>query len=393
MKKREIKKNSNSFIKRLINKDLRIFIIQAGFPYHKSPHLYQWLWVFILLPFLPEDTLNELSDKHGKELRHLYQIIEKYPNSFEKLVNLLAIPLFFELLEEFNNSNETKQSRTRIQLIVDDTKSEKFGHCMEFIHKLFDSGKKQYIMGYNYVFVIVVSGNFIFPLYVGLWLPEPHVNHRSKNDMLIDFIAALESLVAAKNQTLSEVEITFDSAYCVQKVMKAVEQAEFRCVTKPDNNHKFEFEGQKLTPNELIELVKNGHWKYLAKGQLYQRLSVTHHRYGKVVLLIRRKKLKNGKIIYDVLLCNCSFYTAQQINNCYLKRWNIEVQFKYYKQHLNLGKTHFRKLGGIRSALYCVAFAGILVALYCRQLSRFISFGKAVKQIMSFFTSNVAYIE
>jgi hypothetical protein len=72
MKKRELKKNTNSFIRRLLNKDLRIFIIRAGFPYHESPHLYQWLWVFILLPFLPEDTLNELSDKHGKELRRLY---------------------------------------------------------------------------------------------------------------------------------------------------------------------------------------------------------------------------------------------------------------------------------------------------------------------------------
>jgi len=393
MKKRELKKNSSSFIKRLLNKDLRIFVIQAGFPYHKSPHLYQWLWVFILLPFLPEDTLNELSDNHGKELRCLYQIIEKYPHSFEKLVCLLAIPLFFELLEEFNNSSETKQSRNRIQLIVDDTKSEKFGHCMEFIHKLFDCGKKQYVMGYNYVFVIVVSGNFIFPLHVGLWLPKPHPKHRSKNDMFSDFIADLESLVADRNQTLSDVEITFDSAYCVQKVMKAVGQTELRCVTKPDNNHKFEFNGQKLTPNELIEMVKDGHWKYLAKGQIYQRLSVTHHRYGEVVLLVRRKKLKNGKIIHDVLLCNRSFYTAQQINTCYLKRWNIEVQFKYYKQHLNLGKTQFRKFGAIQSALFCVAFAGILVALYCRQLPRFITFGKAVKQIMSFFASNTVYQE
>jgi hypothetical protein len=205
MKKRELKKTSNSFMRRVLNQDLRTLIIQAGFPYHKSPHLYQWLWVFILLPFLPEDTLNELSDKHGKELRRLYQILVKYPHSFEKLVSLLAVPLFFELLEEFDDSNESKQSRSRIQLIVDDTKSEKYGHCMEFIHKLFDSGKKQYIMGYNYVFVIVISGNFIFPLFVGLWLPEPHAKHRSKNDMFIDFIENLESQVAARGQTLSEI--------------------------------------------------------------------------------------------------------------------------------------------------------------------------------------------
>ena len=87
MKKRELKKKSNSFRRKLLNKDLRILILKAGFPYHKSPHLYQWLWVFILLPFLSEETLNDLSDKHGKELRRLYQILVKYPLSFEKLVN------------------------------------------------------------------------------------------------------------------------------------------------------------------------------------------------------------------------------------------------------------------------------------------------------------------
>lgn len=193
MRKREIKKTSTSFIKRLLNQDYRYLIIQAGFPYHKSPHLYQWLWVGMKLPFLPEDTLNELSDKHGKELRRLYQILVRYPHSFEKMVSLLVMNLFEELLEEFYNSNESFIRSNRIHLIVDDTKSEKYGHCMEFIHKLFDSGKKQYINGYNYMFVIVASGNFIFPLFVGLKLPKPHVKHRSKNDMLIDFIKDLNS--------------------------------------------------------------------------------------------------------------------------------------------------------------------------------------------------------
>jgi len=161
MNKRELKTQSNAFMRRLLDKDLRKLIIQAGFPYHKSPHLYQWLWVFMSRTFLAEDTLNELSDRHGKELRRLYQILMQYPHSYEKLVRSVAIPLFFELLEEFDNSNKSTQSRTRIQLIVDDTKSEKYGHCMEFIHKLFDSAKKQYIKGYNYVFVYVVSGHFI----------------------------------------------------------------------------------------------------------------------------------------------------------------------------------------------------------------------------------------
>ena len=169
------------------------------------------------------------------------------------MVSLLAVPLFFELLEEFYNSNETSQSRNRILLVADDTKSEKYGHCMEFIHKLFSRYKKQYIMGYNYVFVIVISGNFIFPLFVSLWRSSPHVKHRSKNEMLIDFLEDLEFQATARSQTLSEIELSFDSAYCIQKVMRAVSNAGLRVITKPNNNHKFEFDNQKLTPAELID--------------------------------------------------------------------------------------------------------------------------------------------
>jgi hypothetical protein len=33
MKKRELKKTSNYFIQKILNKDLRILIIQAGFPF------------------------------------------------------------------------------------------------------------------------------------------------------------------------------------------------------------------------------------------------------------------------------------------------------------------------------------------------------------------------
>jgi len=175
--------------------------------------------------------------------------------------------------------------------------------------------------------------------------------------------------------------------------MRAVCHAELRVITKPNNNHKFDFENQNFTPQQLIEKVKNGHWKYLGPNRSYQRLIVNHHNYGEVVLIVRKKRLKNGKLIYDVLICNCCFYTANRIDKAYSRRWNIEVQFKYYKQHLNLGQTHFRKLGAIQSSLYCVAISGILVALYCRQLTRIISFRKAVKQIMSFFTSKeVVYI-
>ena len=110
---------------RVFGTTLRILVIRAGFPYHKAPHLYRWLWVFVLLPFWEEATLNELAEKHGKDLKQLYGILRKYPQAFERLVRLISLPLLLEQVEEFSELNDTAKSRRRIRIIIDDTKAEK----------------------------------------------------------------------------------------------------------------------------------------------------------------------------------------------------------------------------------------------------------------------------
>ena len=117
-------------------------------------------------------VLNELADKQGKPLRQLYPILQRYPEAFERLVRLLSLPLFFHLLEDFDAANESAKSRRRMKIIVDDTNAEKFGTCLEFLHKLYDHCHDTYIMGYNYVLIFVVSGPVAFPLGYVLWLPK-----------------------------------------------------------------------------------------------------------------------------------------------------------------------------------------------------------------------------
>jgi hypothetical protein len=60
------------------------------------------------------------------------------------------------------------------------------------------------------------------------------------------------------------------------------------------NNHKFEFEGKELTPKEIIECVKERAWKMSSEGTTYQKFMATHHIYGKVVFLVRKRRLKDG---------------------------------------------------------------------------------------------------
>ena len=91
---RKLKKVSGDLFRRLTGQSLRTLLIRAGFPYHKSPHAFQWLWVFILVPFLEEESLHDLSQTYGKQLRTLYRLLIRYPHAFERLMQLLAEPLF-----------------------------------------------------------------------------------------------------------------------------------------------------------------------------------------------------------------------------------------------------------------------------------------------------------
>ncbi|MCP4119127.1 MAG: transposase, partial [Desulfobacteraceae bacterium] len=141
---------------------------------------------------------------------------------------MLAMPLFFDFLREFSLSDATARSRRRIRIIFDDTKVEKSGKYMEFIHKLSDHTKVRYIMGYNYVLMPAVSGDMAVPLSFVLWLPAQHPNHRSKNDIARDEIVRLKKACDRQGYDLGEVEPLFDSAYHVQTVMNAAVSAGFR---------------------------------------------------------------------------------------------------------------------------------------------------------------------
>ncbi|MCP4494737.1 MAG: hypothetical protein GY820_46655, partial [Gammaproteobacteria bacterium] len=163
------------------------------------------------------------------------------------------------------------------------------------------------------------------PLSFVLWLPAKHPDHRSKNDIARDEIIRLKKACDRQGYDLGEVELLFDSAYHVQKVMNAADTAGFRVVSKADNRYKFEFEGELLKPSEIIEKVAPRQWKYLEKNHYYQRVIARHHVYGEVVLVVRRRRLKNEKIVCDVLISNKLFYNAVRIHKCYKKRWKIEM--------------------------------------------------------------------
>jgi len=227
--------------------------IRAGFQRYKHQNVLKRLPAFIFLPFSEEDSINGLAEKHGSEIRKIYYFIRKNPEKFEEFVRLLTLPVFFDIIKKFESSDKTGKSRRRVRLIADDTKSEKFGKKTEMIHKMFDPSKKRYIMGYNYVFLIAVSGDIVLPLSLLLWLPKEHPDHRTENDIVAKEILCIKEECEKQCFDLKEVGFVFDSAYCVQKVIKAAQKSGLRTITKPKNIHKFEYEGENLTPKQICE--------------------------------------------------------------------------------------------------------------------------------------------
>ena len=114
------------FINRLTGVSLRKSVISAGFPYHRDPLSYERIRVFIMLPFMEGESPADLALGHGSELKKLYIILNRHPESSERVLHLTGIPVFVTLLRESDLSGETEKSRRRIRVIIDDTKSEKF---------------------------------------------------------------------------------------------------------------------------------------------------------------------------------------------------------------------------------------------------------------------------
>ena len=128
-----MKKKVCQFINRLTGVSLIKPLISACFPYHKDPLSYERIRVFIMLPFMEGESPADLTLRHGSELKKLYIILNRHPESSERLLHLTGIPVLVTLLRESDLSGETEKSRRRIRVIIDDTKSEKFGKNMEFI--------------------------------------------------------------------------------------------------------------------------------------------------------------------------------------------------------------------------------------------------------------------
>jgi hypothetical protein len=89
---------------------------------------------------------------------------------------------------------------------------------------------------------------------------------------------------------------------------------------------------------------------------------------------IKAKSLKEeGKEIWFVTNISAAELSAAEVSEIYRKRWDIEVFFRFMKQHLNFSHLLNRSANGIQVMMYVTMVAAILVIAY-RKMNGFTGF-------------------
>ena len=118
------------------------------------------------------------------------------------------------------------------------------------------------------------------------------------------------------------------------------------------------------TPNSLVNAIETPTLKILSDRWVYlYTMRATRTRYP--LRIIRALKKSDGEPIS--FITNIDNIEPAEITQIYKSRWDIEVFFKFIKQHLNFSHLLNRSENGIKSVLYVTMTAAILLLHYRRQ--------------------------
>jgi hypothetical protein len=165
--------------------------------------------------------------------------------------------------------------------------------------------------------------------------PEQRLRFRKKTSLAQDMLVELQQLLPANFQ----VYVLFDSWYASNRLMKFCRRQGWYVVCAIKSNRK-------------LDDTKLSTWPQALKHQRYQRVQLTATDQRQRLYLVRTLHGKLNKLPFAVcvlisqrhhrdkhpkyFLCTDLSLSAQQILSIYQKRWPIEVDNFYVKQHLGL---------------------------------------------------------
>jgi hypothetical protein len=165
--------------------------------------------------------------------------------------------------------------------------------------------------------------------------PEHRLHFRKKTSLARDMLAGLQQLLPAGFQ----VYVLFDSWYAANGILKFCRRQGWHVICAIKSNRK-------------LDDKKLSQWPQALRHQRYQRVQLTATDQRSRTYLVRARRGKLSKVPFEVcvlisqrhhrdqhpkyFLCTDLSLTAQQILPIYQKRWPIEVDNFYVKQHLGL---------------------------------------------------------
>jgi hypothetical protein len=165
--------------------------------------------------------------------------------------------------------------------------------------------------------------------------PEQRLRFRKKTSLARDMLAGLQQLLPAGFQ----VYVLFDSWYASNGILKFCRRQGWHVICAIKSNRK-------------LDDKKLSQWPQALRHQRYQRVQLTATDQRSRTYLVRARRGKLSKVPFEVcvlisqrhhrdkhpkyFLCTDLALSAQQILPIYQKRWPIEVDNFYVKQHLGL---------------------------------------------------------
>lgn len=150
----------------------------------------------------------------------------------------------------------------------------------------------------------------------------------------------------------------FDKAYCKYPWWTAIHEASATFVTRQKTSSKFRAISKRKPRKrngDGFRIIDEAVVKFISRGD------------SKLAIPLRRIRVRRDDGAKIILITNDMLRSAVEIAGFYKKRWQIELLFRWIKQHLHIGKFLGRNQNAIRLQIVAAMIAYLLLRLAARE--------------------------
>lgn len=258
-------------------------------------------------------------------------------------------------------NNEIKHKKPGFLIIDDTVNAKKKANCMEGVSYNHSHTEGKRIKSHCVVSSQFVCGDISMPLDYKLYLSDEKCKEynrtfKGKPDIAIDFINNF-----CKPSNCEKVYCLVDSWYsseklirsCLENGMNLIGTIKSNRLITPNFTRMQVGKFFKALPEDIFDVVTIEDIKYKVFGftALLGKTDI------KVKVVLSYEIKKNNEIVPIYLMSTDTELSAKEIISYYLKRWDIEVDYKHFKSDLGFDEYKIRSLKAIERYLLIVFLA------------------------------------